>query len=155
MSGPPASPSRIGCGNPGKGDRHGAESDPKDEADEERNEVCLVQFLGRVTNRFGRSIEIFLPSDDSDHVTELKTKPGHGRHLDVGASDTGDRHPKAIVEIELADGFSQDIAIGYDHAPKSDVALREHQVFLAPLADDTLEPLQVRGRANTASRQSV
>ena len=133
---------------PGESDRHGAESNPKDEADEERNEMRLVQFLDRITECVGRLVEIFFPSDERDHVAELKAKPCYGRHLYVDPSYAGDCHTETIAETQFADGFSENVALGYDHALKCDVALREHQVFVAPFSDDTFEPLQSRRGAD-------
>ena len=86
--------------------------------------------------------------DDLELIAKLQAQTRHGGHLEIGAGHARDRDAEAIVEIEFADGFAEHIAIGYDHAAKGDVALGEEEVFIAAPADDALELLEPRARAD-------
>ena len=111
----------------GKGDRHRAERDTENDANEERDEMRFVELLERVAEGGRGFVEILLRADDLDLVAELQAQAGHGGHLHVGAGDARDGHAEAVVEVEFADGLAEHVAIGDDDAAVGDRALRRGQ----------------------------
>ena len=85
-------------------------------------EAALALGRGSQANRLetyrsgGRLIEVTGRSDDLHLVAELEAQAGHSGHLEVGARHAGNRYAKALVEVEFADRFAENVAGGDDDA---------------------------------------
>src|SRR5208337_2048078 len=104
----------------GEGDGQRSERDAEGDADEERDEVRFVEFLERVADGGGGFVEVVGDTDNLRLVTKLQAQAGHRGHLEVGAGDARDGDAEAVVEVELADGLAEHVAIGDDDAAESE-----------------------------------
>ena len=81
-------------------------------------------------------------------IAKLQTQTGHRGHLQVGAGHARNGDTEAVVKIEFADGFTERIAIRYDHAAIGDVALLQEKILIAPPSHDPLELLEAHACAD-------
>ena len=132
----------------GQGDGQRSEGDAKSDAEEERDKLRFIEFLKRVADGGGGLVEVVGHTDDLCLIAKLQAQAGHGGHLKIGAGDTRDSDPEAVVEVEFADGFAENVAIGDDDAAESERALGEDKVFVLLLANDARKLIEPRTQAD-------
>ena len=87
-------------------------------------------------------------TDDLHLVAKLQPQAGHRGHLEIGASDARNGNAETVVKVEFADGLAEHVAIGHDDAAEGEAALGKDEVFVAAPADDALELIEPRTRAD-------
>ena len=148
MSGPPARPSLIGCGRPGKAMGNVPSATPSAMPMKNGMKCVSLSSLSELPTAAAALSRSALGADDLHLVAKLQAQAGHGGHLEIGAGDARNGDTEAVVEIEFVNSFTEHSAVSHDYAAEGERAVGEHEVFVAALADNALKLIEPRAGAD-------
>ncbi len=93
------------------------------DADEDREEVRLVEGARRIPQQVRSARDVLLPPDQLKHVAELQPEVGVCRQLQIGSSHARHRDAVDRAEREVAERLAKDGGSRHDDAAGSRSAL--------------------------------
>src|ERR1700741_5144206 len=148
IRGPPARPSLIGCGSPGKAMGSVPSAMPRVMPMKNGMKCVSLSSLSELPTAVAALSRFSGHTDNLRLVAKLQAQAGHRGHLEVGAGDARDGDAEAVIEVEFADGLAEHVAIGDDDAAESERAVGEDEVFVAVPANDALKLIEPRAHAD-------